>query len=315
MGQSAAQETSPRGAGLRPVLLDLRMPFSPEAGQDGSEGMIDLRTTDPHAYVEALSREVLAAAPDYADCQVQAVALTGGMAAHVADDALAALLRDLRRRFNMAPGAEVSLRVRPGMVSAASMDMMRIGHVSRAVVDYATSSLKEWRALGRMLDPAAMDVTRMVLGPKGASGLGASLAGRELDLAFELLWAIPGQTRATAAASVEAALAYGATEVRLKACASFSDTRPAANDVLDAMCERLGAAGFAEYLPGRWALPGHECRWEILAAQGSTEVLGFGLGARTSFEGILARNTSDIGTYLRFSDDPEKCVAEVTRRA
>ena len=72
-------------------------------------------------------------------------------------------------------------------------------------------------------------------------------------------------------------------------------------------------AGFGEYLPGRWALPGHESLYEVLVAAGTTETLGFGLGARTLFDGVEARNTSDLFAYLRFSDDPEKCVATVRR--
>ena len=79
------------------------------------------------------------------------------------------------------------------------------------------------------------------------------------------------------------------------------------------MCETLAASGFGEYLPGHWALPGHESRYGVLVAAGATETLGFGLGARTLFDGVEACNTSDLFTYLRFSDDPEKCVATVRR--
>ena len=32
-------ETTPEGAGLRPIVLELHMPFSPEAGSDGVPGM------------------------------------------------------------------------------------------------------------------------------------------------------------------------------------------------------------------------------------------------------------------------------------
>lgn len=323
--RAVGRGTTPGGMGLRPVVLELRMPFSPEAGGDGVPGMLDPRMVDGHAYVGALAREVLASAPDYADCQVQAVALTDGMAAHVADDALGALLRDIRQSFNLVPGAEIALRVRPGMVSAASVDAFRIGHVSRIVVDYATSLLKEWRALGRALDPSAMDVTRAVFGSQAERGHGVRLAGREADLAFELLVGIPGQTPVSARASVEAALTYGASEVRLGDCeptANLAVPVPAATRTLnteetgrvrEAIRETLAAAGFAEYLPERWALPGHESRYEALTAAGTMETLGFGLGARTRFDEVEARNTSELSTYLRFSDDPEKCVATVHR--
>ena len=300
---------TPGGMGLRPIVLELRMPFSPEAGGSGVPGMLDPRMVDGHAYVEALAREVLASAPDYADCQVQAVALTGGMAAHVADDMLAQLLRDMRHAFLLAEDAEVSLRIRPGMASAASMDAFRIGHVNRLVVDYATHSANEWRTLGRTLGPNAMDVTRMVLGPRCDDGLGVKLADRRIDLSFELLAGIPGQTPSGARESVKAALSYGAAEVHLMTCGD-SPSEKAVSCRL-AMSESLQAAGFAEYAPHRWALTGHESRFVQLGGSGQADILGYGLAARTRFEGIEARNTSDLATYLHFSDDPEMCIAEV----
>ena len=129
----------------------------------------------------------------------------------------------------------------------------------------------------------------------------------------------------SARASVEAALAYGASEVRLRDCkpvANLAVPAAAATSALDAegnewvreaMRETLAAGGHTECLPERWTLPGHESRYEVLAAAGTTETLGFGLSARTLFDGVEARNTSDLYTYLRFSDDPERCVATVRR--
>ena len=306
----STEEMSTSSIEARPVLIDTRMPFSPEADGNGlKKGLINPLGLNARPYLAALRREVLGAAPDYTDRQVVAISLTAGVATHVADDMLTQLLRDMRHAFLLADDAEVSLRIRPGMVSAASVDTLRIGHVSRVVVDYATSSPKEWRALGRALGPDAMDVTRMVLGPRCGDGLGARVAGREVDLAFELVVGIPGQTPASARASVGAALAYGAGEVRLLTYGDSPSEKAVSCQL--AMSESLQDAGFAEYAPHRWALTGHESRFVQQNGSGQTDILGFDLGARTLFDGVKARNTSDLATYLRFSDDPEKCIVEV----
>lgn len=66
--------------------------------------------------------------------------------------------------------------------------------------------------------------------------------------------------------------------------------------------EVLAEAGFAEYAPLVFARPGDEDPFWALQ-QGGADVLGFGLGAQTRFEGAFSRNTSDWDTYVRYSHD------------
>lgn len=325
-GSTTVSAAGDAGPG-RTVIVNLAMPFYPIARPWTCARLFEAAAVDREAYVAALAREVEGAVPDFADCRVAAVLVGGGggVAAHMADGRLGALLRTVRQRFDLTAAdgapAEVALTAHPGMVSAATLDACRMGHVTRLVLDYATSSSTEARELGRFMGPEAMEVTRTVLG------------STRIDLSFTLLVGIPGQTGRSGVASVEAALGYGATAVRLErfsldpACRLARDRAarddawraqpphrlPAPNErgaIADAMGERLRAEGFAEYLPGEWALPGHECRYLQLAAAGC-ETLGFGLGAETRFDGVYARNTDDWATYLRFSDDPARCIAEV----
>lgn len=210
------------------------------------------------------------------------------------------------------------MRAHPGLVSAATLDTCRIGHVTRLRFDYATGSATEASELGRAFGPSAMEVTLEVLG------------NSKLDLGFELLVGIPGQTVRSAVSSVESVLKHGATSVHLGiyelsgSCALAKERAehdeawldhpahrlPATEqraEMVTAMADKLRAEGFAEYLPGEWALPGHEYRFLQMYAQG-IDVLGFGLGARTRFDGVGASNTDDLSTYLRFSDDPARCI-------
>ncbi len=315
----------------RVVSMSLAMPFYPCERPWACEALLPAAQVDREAYVAALGREALGAAPDFEDCRVAAVRVGGahgGIAGHMADASLGSLLRRVRQSFDLTRSdgspAEVDLAVHPGMVSASTLDACRVGHVTRLGFDYATSSAAEARELGRFTDPEAMEVTKTVLGP-----------ACKLDLAFSLLAGIPGQTQASAVASVEAVLSFGASHVRLRefdlpATCKLARERAAHDDawralpahrlpgveerasLLAAMGARLHREGFTEYLPGLWALPGHESAWEQMRAQGC-ETLGFGLGARTLFDGTEALNTSDLPTYLRFSDDPARCVAKVAK--
>lgn len=315
-------------ADKRVVSMSLAMPFYPIERPWTSGRLLPAAQVDRESYVAALSREALGAAPDFADCRMPAVAVggvRGGIAGHMADDRLGILLRDLRKSFDLTrqdgTPAEVSMAVHPGMVSASTLDACRLGHVTRLCVDYATSNAAEARELGRFMGPEAMEVTKTVLGP-----------ACRLDLAFSLLVGIPGQTQASAVQSVEDVLALGAAHVSLAAfeldpASRLADERAAHDDawraqpvhrlpgaeeraaILAAMGDALRREGLSEYLPGLWARPGHESLWEQMRAQGC-ETLGFGLAARTLFDGIEALNTSDLATYLRFSDDPQRCIAQ-----
>ncbi len=56
---------------------------------------------DKEAYLEALEREMTSAAPDFADSEVKSLVLWG--AAHTDPKGIAALLREFRRCFTLAP--------------------------------------------------------------------------------------------------------------------------------------------------------------------------------------------------------------------
>lgn len=310
---------------MRDVTMSLAMPFYPVERPWTGEPLLLAAEVDREAYVAALSREALGAAPDYADCRVPAVWVGGGVACHMADAALGRLLRDLRGAYRLeaedgAP-AEVTLTALPGMVSAATLDACRAGHVARLAFEYATSSADEASELGRFMGPEAMAVTTEVLGPANS-----------IDLSFEVWAGIPGQTERSGAATADAVLALGASHVRVRPFALDPASRLAREraaheeawrerprhrlpgeqereGIASAMAGRLRAAGFSEYLPGEWALPGHESRYLLMRAAG-VDGLGFGLGSLTRFDGVLARDTGDLAAYLAHSDDPSVCVVE-----
>lgn len=110
----------------------------------------------------------------------------------------------------------------------------------------------------------------------------------------------PSGAAAHAASRSRAQLAPGPASVELEA-AQLAEAR----DV-------LGSAGWVEYLPLHFALPGYEDAFWLARTRGVDEI-GFGLGARTRLGGALSTNTDDWGTYLRFSDDYTRITAQAGR--
>lgn len=88
-----------------------------------------------------------------------------------------------------------------------------------------------------------------------------------------------------------------------------ADDATAASQLLCAQ-EELAAAGFAEYAPLCFSRPGEEDP-AILAKSSGMDVLGFGLGATTRFDGVTSQNTDDWDTYLAYSGDFTRITASV----
>ena len=149
---------------LTPAILSLTMPFYP------IRSTYDRRTLFPmdspalaEEYVKALRREIRQSAPDYAEFEIRAVRVGGGIAGHAADEALGLLLRELHEWFSFSPDPQISLNVHPGMVSAETLLACARGRVNWLRVDYVTADPFESEAMKRFLPPSAMDTTMLVL--------------------------------------------------------------------------------------------------------------------------------------------------------
>lgn len=290
------------------IALALNVPFCPV--QCPYCEHVTVLAGDPwmrRAYFEALDREIESAAADFTDCTVSAVWVGEGIAGHMMDSELGELLHSLARRFSMDPSAEITVKVHPGMVSVETLNACRKGRVTRLFVEYETAHPGEHAALGRFLDPSAMEVTSTVLGVSARAALA---------LDFELAIGVKGQSTSSIKRSIDRAIAYGAVHVSLR---QVKMPGPETGTGEDMRAQLLGFAtayltmqGFNQYLPSYFAQPGSECRYREMQAEGC-DVLGFGLGAKTRFAGVRADNTTDLETYIAYSAVPERCIAHVSR--
>lgn len=300
------------------LLLYLEIPFCPRRCRHCKKAALEPRPEWRRAYLEALRREVSASAGSMPDYEVQAVWVGGGIAGHMADEELGELLRQLSRWFPFCENAEITVKVHPGMVGAETRRICRLGGVTRLSVEYVTKSLFEYEALGRFLNPSAMEVTEMVL------------EGSRLAQSFDVVLGLPGQTVTSLTESLEAALRYGAGHISLyplrleegtslerewreEAASIQRNPRRRLPDeaqrtaLSEAAGRLLKERGLYEYLPGHWAVPGQECRYRRLEAAG-TECLAFGLGAVSCLEGLRSYNTEDLEVYLGHSAEPGQII-------
>jgi oxygen-independent coproporphyrinogen-3 oxidase len=242
--------------------------------------------------------------------------LGGGTPSLLSARSIERLLGIVRERFGLEDGAEVTLEVNPGPDERGDAAAQVAAGVTRISIGAQSFDHGELRALGRRHDPD--DVATTVARARTAGATAISL---------DLLYDIPGQTAATWARSLDAALALGPDHLSLYALmlddpdaegltGPASDHLPTragarawrerarlaqdddrAADMYEVADRRLAAAGLTWYEISNWARPGHESRHNLAYWQGgSWEAVGPGAHA---FDGVTRRwNAARLDAYL-----------------
>ena len=187
---------------------------------------------------------------------------------------------------------ELTFEANPDSFSPDLAAAARDAGATRVSLGVQSLADDELRALGRVHDGEA---ARRALGEAAASGL---------RLSADLMAAVPGQTPASLAASVEGVVAAGATHVSVypliveegtafgRAVEEGSMEEPSDDEEAAAMeaAERvLGRLGFARYEVASYARPGERCRHNLSYWNG-TPYLGLG---------TAAASMADCGLYGR----------------
>ena len=288
------------------LLLQISVPFCVRRCAHCPRAVCKYDPLTAHAYAEAVLEEIEAVAPDMTDYAVKAVAFEEGCPALLDAADLQAILRALRRRFDVDGDAQISLRTLPGDQSRALMERMRDAGVDLWTVGLATADRREHDLLRR---PYRFDALTMV-----------DVALRTFDprrLSFDLLYGIPGQTPRSWAHTLETALAYRPDHLTtrpldltvnsaLRADVALGLVEPLDRAVTEAIeaytDEKLTGLGYACYLPHRYCLPGKEDRFKLYRSRG-VEQLGLGYRAVTIMDGLRYTNGHSLREYMTCPGD------------
>jgi putative oxygen-independent coproporphyrinogen III oxidase len=234
----------------------------------------------------------------------------GGTPSLLAPSQLARILRAVRDNIGVADGAEVTVEVNPETVDEQAFgDLLGAGfnRVSigvQSLVGHVLTGLGRTHSADRAL--AAIAAARAA----GFNDINA-------DLIYGSPWEGPDDWTASVAGIISArpdhVSAYALTVEAGTPLATLVATGRAPNVDPDIQAERyevaeamLAAAGFVRYEVSNWAIPGHECRHNLLYWCGG-DYAGFGAGAHGHLCGrrfwavrrpadFIARATSGAGT-------------------
>jgi oxygen-independent coproporphyrinogen-3 oxidase len=252
-------------------------------------------------YVAALLADLDAALPQVQGRRLESVFIGGGTPSLFSAAAIAQLLAGVGARIGIAAAAEVTLEANPGAVDVAHFAGYREAGVNRLSLGVQSFAPAALRALGRVHDAA-----------QAAAAAEAAIACFP-EVNLDLMYALPGQDAAGAAADSARAAASGAKHLSLYQLGIEPNTvffrqPPVLPDddtaaaIEAAAHDALGQAGYRRYEVSAWARPGHECRHNLNYWRFG-DYLGIGAGAHakiTTAGGIVREaRTRAPADYLR----------------
>jgi oxygen-independent coproporphyrinogen-3 oxidase len=247
---------------------------------------------------------------------VRSVYFGGGTPSLVGGEWLERLMAVVRRRYGLAPGAEVTLEANPGPDERGDPAVFAVAGVNRISLGAQTMDPGELRRLGRRHSP--QDV---------AAAVAEARRARIRSVSLDLLYDVPGQTPASWRRSLEAALNLGPDHFSLyaltlddpeaegltgemgdhlpttpgarrwRAAVRLDQDEDRAAEQYALADEMLAARGYRGYEISNWALPGHESRHNLAYWERQPyEAVGPGAHA---FDGLERRwNAAGAEGYL-----------------
>lgn len=252
----------------------------------------ELRGAAPFAaYVDALLEDLDADLPLVTGREVATVFFGGGTPSLCPPPLIDRFLAGLAARLRLAADVEITLEANPGAIEHGRFSELAGAGINRVSLGVQSFQPRLLRAIGRIHDDreacAAIDELAR-----------AGIANFNLDLMFGL----PGQGAADAAADVAAAIAaqpphLSLYQLTLEPGTPFFRRPPRLPDdeacweMESAATVQLEAAGYRRYEVSAWARPGRECRHN-LNYWSFGDYLGLGAGAHgklTLADGAIMR--------------------------
>ena len=230
-------------------------------------------------YVDALIADLQSALPLIWGRPVVSVFFGGGTPSLLSPTAIDELIAAFRALAMLSPEAEITLEANPGTVEAEKFAGFRAAGINRLSLGIQSFNDDHLAALGRI--HGASEARRA-----------AQLAGEHFaSFNLDLMYGLPGQTRAQALADMETALGFSPPHLSCYQLTLEPNTRFAAfppalpesdlcADMQEAIEERLAVAGYANYETSAFARTGRQCRHNLNYWHFG-DYLGIGAGAHS----------------------------------
>ena len=247
-------------------------------------------------YVDALLEEINAA-EEGKGRSVSSVFIGGGTPSVLDERFIGEILNHIRRKFQIADHAEITIEVNPGTADRNKLQAYRTYGINRLSIGLQSPDDRELKILGRIHNYEQFLETYR----------SAREAGFD-NINIDLMSAIPDQTyegwihnlRTVAGLDPEHISAYSLIIEEGTPFASRTLNLPdedAEYNMYEATAQILREYGFEQYEISNYAKPGRECRHNIGYWTG-VPYLGLGLGASSYLDGCRFTVNPDMKQYL-----------------
>ncbi len=314
---------------MKSISIYIHIPFCVKKCQycDFLSAPADSRAQE--VYLRALKQEISEQAARYREYEVQTVFIGGGTPTAVPYEKLCGILESVFSCYRVNPQAEISMEANPGTVTKEALLAYRKAGINRLSIGLQSANDGELKLLGRIHTYRDFLQTYRWAQEAGFTNIN-----------LDVMSALPGQSVENYRKTLETVLSlkpqhisaysliveegtpfyekYGQESEKLQATGEKQPDLPSEEEEREmyALTEKLlAAAGYHRYEISNYALPGRECRHNLVYWKRGNYV-GFGLGAASMVENVRFENTRKMQEYLaEYAGAPkaEEVFAEVTQ--
>ncbi len=267
-------------------------------------------------YFDALLSEMKLRSGEIGNCRVKTIFIGGGTPSLVDPKQIGAVLELCSKLFDVDPEAEISMESNPGTLTYDSLKAYRSAGVNRLSIGLQAWQDKLLKELGRIHDRQQF-----------VNNFEAAVKAGFRNINVDLIFGLPGQTMEEWAETLESVVTMGTAassdlypvtgaalthlscySLKIEEGTNFGDryekgTLKPADDELDRRMYRytvdyLAQKGFRHYEISNFALPGFECRHNLVYWK-ALEYAGFGAGAHSYLHYNRFGNISGIEQYIK----------------
>lgn len=266
-----------------------------------------------NAYMGALLSEIRGNA--VSDREVVSVFIGGGTPSVVDAEWISDVMGEIRKHYLLEEGAEVTMEVNPGTVTAKSLAQYRAAGVNRLSIGCQSCHDAELSRIGRIHDHQAFLDTYRWAREAGFGNINvdlmSALPGQTLESLGDTLYMIlslvpPPEHISVYSLIVEEGTTFYEMQKRGELALPDEDME---REMYWRTADILKKYGYEHYEISNYARESYQCRHNV-GYWTRCDYLGFGIGAASLYDNVRYKNADDLAAYIK---DPLNCHTQIQK--